>query len=60
MANYFNSLTLREKLAQLSKCRFMESSEFSDSSGPSIIEMKRVFEFIHKKELNIREIIKPI
>lgn len=30
MANYFNSLNLREQLAQLSQCRFMEPSEFSE------------------------------
>ncbi len=30
MANYFNQLTLREQLAQLGKCRFMDSSEFND------------------------------
>src|SRR6056300_1930003 len=30
MANYFNTLSLREQLTQLGKCRFMESSEFSD------------------------------
>ena len=30
MANYFNQLTLREKIQQLGKCRFMDSSEFSD------------------------------
>ena len=29
MANYFNTLTLRQKLAQLGKCRFMQRSEFS-------------------------------
>lgn len=28
--NYFNSLSLREQLEQLGKCRFMEMSEFSD------------------------------
>jgi len=28
MANYFNTLSLGQKLDQLSKCRFMESSEF--------------------------------
>ncbi len=28
--NYFNSLPLREQLAQLGKCRFMEMAEFSD------------------------------
>ena len=30
MANYFNTLPLREQLAQLAKCRFMELSEFAD------------------------------
>ena len=30
MANYFNTLSLSQKLEQLSKCRFMESSEFED------------------------------
>ncbi|CAG8999884.1 MAG: Ketol-acid reductoisomerase (NADP(+)) [Candidatus Celerinatantimonas neptuna] len=30
MANYFNTLTLRQKLEQLGKCRFMDRSEFAD------------------------------
>ena len=30
MANYFNTLSLSQKLNQLSKCRFMESSEFEE------------------------------
>ncbi|MBT00561.1 MAG: ketol-acid reductoisomerase [Oceanospirillaceae bacterium] len=30
MANYFNTLPLREQLEQLGKCRFMDLSEFSD------------------------------
>ena len=30
MTNYFNTLSLSQKLDQLSKCRFMESSEFED------------------------------
>jgi len=30
MANYFNTLSLREKLAQLGKCRFMQRDEFAD------------------------------
>ncbi|MFM2481864.1 ketol-acid reductoisomerase [Celerinatantimonas sp. YJH-8] len=30
MANYFNTLTLRQKLAQLGKCRFMSRNEFAD------------------------------
>ncbi|WP_115460680.1 ketol-acid reductoisomerase [Winogradskyella aurantiaca] len=30
MSNYFNTLSLREQLAQLGKCRFMEASEFED------------------------------
>lgn len=29
MANYFNSLPLRQQLAQLGQCRFMQASEFS-------------------------------
>jgi len=30
MANYFNSIPLREQLAQLGKCEFMDLSEFTD------------------------------
>ncbi|MGM5468754.1 ketol-acid reductoisomerase [Flavobacteriaceae bacterium LMO-SS05] len=30
MANYFNTLSLRQQLEQLGKCRFMEASEFED------------------------------
>jgi len=30
MANYFNTLSLREKLSQLGKCRFMQREEFAD------------------------------
>ncbi len=30
MANYFNTLSLREKLDQLGVCEFMDSSEFTD------------------------------
>ncbi len=30
MSNYFNTLSLREQLAQLAKCRFMESDEFAN------------------------------
>ena len=40
MANYFNTLSLREQLAQLGKCRFMDSSEFSD--GTAALEGKKV------------------
>jgi len=29
MSNYFNTLSLREQLAQLGKCRFMQADEFS-------------------------------
>ena len=32
MANYFNTLSLRDQLTQLGKCRFMDSSEFSDGT----------------------------
>ncbi|WP_320821704.1 ketol-acid reductoisomerase [Reinekea sp.] len=30
MSNYFNTLNLREQLAQLGQCRFMDRSEFAD------------------------------
>ena len=40
MANYFNQLTLREKIQQLGKCRFMNPSEFSD--GINAIEDKKI------------------
>lgn len=30
MGNYFNTLSLRDKINQLSKCRFMDPSEFED------------------------------
>ncbi len=40
MANYFNTLSLRDKLTQLGKCRFMESSEFSD--GVTALKGKKI------------------
>ena len=40
MSNYFNTLTLREKLEQLGKCRFMESSEFED--GVDALKGKKI------------------
>ena len=40
MANYFNTLSLSEKLDQLSKCRFMESSEFID--GVNVLKGKKI------------------
>ena len=40
MANYFNTLTLREKLEQLGKCRFMDASEFED--GVSALKGKKI------------------
>lgn len=30
MANYFNTLNLRQKLDQLGRCRFMDRDEFAD------------------------------
>ena len=33
MANYFNTLSLREQLAQLGKCAFMDQSEFNDGAN---------------------------
>ena len=38
--NYFNTLLLRLQLSQLGKCRFMNSSEFSD--GVSILKGKKL------------------
>ncbi len=40
MANYFNTLSLREKLKQLGKCRFMETSEFTD--GVAVLKGKKI------------------
>ena len=40
MGNYFNTLSLRDKLNQLSKCRFMESSEFED--GVETLKGKKI------------------
>ena len=33
MPNYFNSLSLRDQLAQLGKCEFMDLSEFADEAN---------------------------
>ncbi|MUH37168.1 ketol-acid reductoisomerase [Zobellia amurskyensis] len=40
MANYFNTLSLRDQLTQLGKCRFMEASEFAD--GVSALKGKKI------------------
>ena len=40
MSNYFNTLTLREKLEQLGQCRFMEASEFED--GVNALKGKKI------------------
>ncbi|MBT8303507.1 MAG: ketol-acid reductoisomerase [Bacteroidia bacterium] len=40
MANYFNTLALREQLEQLGKCRFMDASEFED--GVSALKGKKI------------------
>lgn len=40
MANYFNTLNLRQQLAQLGKCRFMKRDEFSD--GCAVLKGKKV------------------
>ena len=40
MANYFNTLSLREKLNQLGVCEFMNSSEFAD--GVNALKGKKV------------------
>ena len=40
MTNYFNTLSLRDQLKQLGKCRFMESHEFSD--GVNALKGKKI------------------
>ncbi len=40
MKNYFNSLSLREQLAQLGTCRLMRSDEFTD--GVSALKNKKI------------------
>jgi ketol-acid reductoisomerase len=40
MANYFNTLNLRQQLAQLGKCRFMSRDEFADEA--SFLKGKKV------------------
>ncbi|MCK5815626.1 MAG: ketol-acid reductoisomerase [Flavobacteriaceae bacterium] len=40
MANYFNTLSLREQLEQLGKCRFMDASEFSE--GVKVLKDKKI------------------
>ncbi len=41
MANYFNTLSLRDQLEQLGKCRFMDASEFEDGVN-ALIDKKIV------------------
>lgn len=40
MGNYFNTLSLRDKLKQLGKCRFMDASEFED--GVNVLKGKKI------------------
>ena len=40
MANYFNTLSLRQQLDQLGRCRFMARSEFTD--GCEFLKGKKV------------------
>ncbi|MEN8800087.1 MAG: ketol-acid reductoisomerase, partial [Flavobacteriaceae bacterium] len=40
MANYFNTLSLRDQLKQLGKCRFMEASEFAE--GITALKGKKI------------------
>ena len=40
MANYYNNLSLREKLNQLGVCEFMNSSEFAD--GVDVLKGKKI------------------
>ena len=40
MANYFNTLSLREQLAQLGMCEFMDQAEFND--GANYLKGKKI------------------
>jgi ketol-acid reductoisomerase len=40
MSNYFNTLSLRQQLEQLGKCRFMHTSEFDD--GVNVLKDKKI------------------
>ncbi len=40
MANYFNTLSLREQLAQLGKCEFMDQAQFND--GANYLKGKKI------------------
>ena len=40
MTNYFNTLSLRDQLSQLGKCRFMNSAEFTD--GVQALKGKKI------------------
>ncbi|AXT21077.1 ketol-acid reductoisomerase [Flavobacteriaceae bacterium AU392] len=40
MTNYFNTLSLRQQLEQLGKCRFMNASEFED--GINVLKNKKI------------------
>ena len=40
MANYFNTLSLRDQLTQLGKCRFMQPNEFND--GVTALKGKKI------------------
>ena len=42
MKNYFNQLTLSQKIDQLGKCRFMDPNEFND--GVSALKGKKILE----------------
>jgi ketol-acid reductoisomerase len=40
MANYFNTLSLREKLNQLGVCEFLDGSNFAD--GVNVLKGKKI------------------
>ena len=40
MGNYFNTLSLRDKLSQLGVCKFMDNSEFTD--GINALKGKKI------------------
>ena len=50
MSNYFNSLSEKDKLNQLGKCRFMKSDEFSDGVNILIDKKWLFFKKLFKKK----------
>lgn len=48
MANYFNTLNLRQQLSQLGKCRFMSRDEFADEANYLKVKKSLLLAVVHK------------